>query len=78
MEELVKRVIWIDKNIKNMKYQKYLEILKSGIKNSVFYPVESIEEAFDLIKNKKGIINPKSLFYGIKFFITKLFQKVIK
>ena len=60
MEELVKRVIWIDKNVKNIENQMFLEILEGGIKNAIFYPVESIEEAFDLIKNKKGSIKLKN------------------
>ena len=39
MEQFIKRVIWIDKNIKSIENQVLLEILQSGIKNSIFYPV---------------------------------------
>ena len=53
MEQFIKRVIWIDKNIKSTENQVFLEILQSGIKNSKFYPVESVEEAFKLIKNQR-------------------------
>ena len=60
MEEIVKRVIWIDKNIKSQENQIFLEILEGGIKNAKFYPVESIEEAFDLIKNREEEINLKN------------------
>ena len=51
MEEIVKRVIWIDENVKSVENQMFLEILQGGIKNAKFYPVESIKEAFQLIKN---------------------------
>ena len=53
MEEIVKRVIWIDEKINSIENQTFLEILKGGIQNAKFYPVKSIEEAFDLIRNKK-------------------------
>ena len=53
MEETVKRVIWIDENVKSMENQMFLEILQGGIKNAKFYPVESAKEAFELIRNKK-------------------------
>ena len=53
MEKIVKRIIWIDQNVKTIENQMFLEILKGGIPDAKFYPVESIEEAFELIKNKK-------------------------
>ena len=48
-----KRIIWIDKNINNTENQIFLEILKDGIKDGIFYPVESVKEAFNLIRNRK-------------------------
>ena len=53
MEKIVKRIIWIDQNVKTIENQMFLEILKGGIPSVKFYPVESIEEAFKLIKIKK-------------------------
>ena len=53
MDKTVKRIIWIDKNVKSIENQMFFEILKRGIPSAKFYPVESIEEAFELIKNKK-------------------------
>ena len=66
----MKRVIWIDEKVKSMENQMFLEILKGGIKNAKFYPVESIEEAFQLIRNKKEEI---TLLNGNKKE-TKVFQ----
>ena len=54
MEEVVKRIIWIDKNVNSQENQVFLEILKEGIKGAKFYPVESVEHAFYLIKHKKA------------------------
>ena len=70
MEEIVKRVIWIDKNVKSIENQMFLEILEGGIKNAKFYPVESIEQAFDLIKNKQEEV---TLLNGNKQ-MSKIFQ----
>ena len=43
MKEKVKRIIWIDENIKSTENQTYLEIFQEGVKGGIFYPVESIE-----------------------------------
>ena len=78
MEQIIKRVIWIDENIKSTENQVFLEILQSGIKNSKFYPVESVEEAFKLIKNKreKVTLDNKSEKV-VKIFQFRLFYVIV-
>ena len=53
MEEITKRIIWIDKKVKNIEIQKVLTKLEESVKGAKIYPVESIEEAFDLKIKKK-------------------------
>ena len=78
MDELVKRVIWIDKNVNSKENQIFLEIFKGGIKNAKFYPVESIEEAFDLIRNKKEeIILKNGNKKESKIFQFRLFYTIV-
>ena len=78
MEEIVKRVIWIDKNTNSKENQIILEKLKKGIQNAKFYLVESIDEAFDLIRNKKEeIIDKNGNKKKSKVFQYRLFYTII-
>ena len=70
-----KRIIWIDKNINNTENQIFLEILKDGIKDGIFYPVESVKEAFNLIRNRKESIDGKK--EKIKIFQFRLFYVIV-
>ena len=79
MEEKVKRIIWIDENIKSTENQTYLEIFQEGVKGGIFYPVESIEEAFDLIKHKREDVKLKNgdVKKDIKIFQFRLFYIIV-
>ena len=78
MENIVKRIIFINENMNSIENQKLLEILKGGIQNAKFYPVESIEEAFYLIRNKKEEINFKNVNKKeSKVFQYRLFYTII-
>ena len=78
MENIVKRIIFINENFNSIENQKLLEILKEGIQNAKLYPVESIEEAFDLIRNKKEeIIFKNGNKKETKVFQYRLFYTII-
>ena len=79
MEEKVKRIIWIDKNILSIENQTYLQILQAGVKGGKFYPVDSIEEAFDLIKNQKENVKLKNgnIKENVKIFQFRLFYVIV-
>ena len=79
MEQLVKRIIWIDETNNEIENKTFLEILKKGIKESEFYPVLSIKEAFDLIRNKTGTIKLKNgqERQNIKLFQYRLFYVIV-
>ena len=78
MEEITKRIIWIDKKVKNIEIQKVLTKLEESVKGAKIYPVESIEEAFDLIKNKKEeIILKDGNKKEVKIFQFRLFYTII-
>ena len=74
----MKRIIWIDQNIKSIENQNFLGKLKKLVPDANFYPVKSIEEAFYLIKNKKEeivLINGKKR--KSKIFQYRLFYTII-
>ena len=74
----MKRIIWIDKNINNNENKIFLEILASGIPNSKFYPVESIEKAFNLIENQKEkLIVENGRVKVVKIFQFRLFYIIV-
>ena len=74
----MKRIIWIDKNVNDEKNQMILITLKDLIKGGKIYPVKSIEEAFDLIKNKKEeIVLKDGNKKEIKIFQFRLFYTII-
>ena len=78
MEKAEKRIIWIDSNINSIENQMFLEILKAGIPDGKFYPVQSIKEAFDLIRNKKEeitLLNGKKR--ESKVFQYRLFYTIV-
>jgi len=79
MEQLVKRIIWIDEKNNEIENKTFLEILKKGIKESEFYPVLSIKDAFDLIRNKTGTIKLKNgqERQNIKLFQYRLFYVIV-
>ena len=78
MEEVVKRIIWIDKNVNSQENQVFLEILKEGIKGAKFYPVESVEHAFYLIKHKKEtIVQNDGTKRDSKIFQFRLFYVIV-
>ena len=79
MEEIVKRIIWIDKNINSKENKIFLEILQEGIKDGKFYPVDSIEKAFNLIINKRENIKLKNgnIKKDVKIFQFRLFYVIV-
>ena len=77
MEDDLKRIIWIDKNVNNGENQFFLEILQNGINNSKFYLVESVEEAFKLIKTKKEIVIEGYKEKEVKIFQFRLFYVIV-
>jgi len=79
MEEKVKRIIWIDKNINSKENQAFLEIFQSGVKEGKFYPVDSIEKAFDLIKHKREDVKLKNggIKKNVKIFQFRLFYTIV-
>ena len=79
MQQEIKNIIWIDRNVFSIENKVFLEILQSGIKNSKFYPVETVQEAFNLIKNKEEIIfNNKNIIQKKKkVFQFKLFYVIV-
>jgi len=78
MEQIIKRVIWIDKEINSTENKAFLEILQSGIKNSKFYPVESVEEAFKLIKNQREkVALDNNTEKVVKVFQFRLFYVIV-
>ena len=78
MQQETKRIIWIDKNIKSVENQVFLEILKSGINNAKFYPIKTVYKAFNLIKNEIEIINlGNNIKEEIKVFQFKLFYVIV-
>ena len=79
MEEIVKRVIWIDKKINSVENKTFLEIFKSGVKDSKFYPVDSIKKAFDLIINKREDVKLKNgnIKKDVQIFQFRLFYVIV-
>ena len=79
MEEKVKRIIWIDKNINSDENQAFLEIFQGGVKEGKFYPVDSIEKAFDLIKYKREDVKLKNggIKKNVKIFQFRLFYTIV-
>ena len=79
MEKLIKRVIWIDKNVDSIENKMFLEILEGGIKDLDFYPAKSIDEAFELIRNKRGTIKLKNgkEKKNVKLFHFRLFYVIV-
>lgn len=79
MEKIInKRIIWIDKNINNIENKSFLEIFQLGINNAKFYPVDSIEKAFNLIENQKEkIIDDNKNERVVKVFQFRLFYVII-
>ena len=78
MEEVIKRIIWIDENVNSQENQVFLEILKDGIKDAKFYLVESVEHAFYLIKYKKEtIVQKDGTKRDSKIFQFRLFYVIV-
>ena len=78
MEIIVKRIIWIDENVQSKKIQFFLDILKTGIEGAQFYLSESVEKAFQIIKNtKENIILSDGTLKEDKIFQFRLFYVII-
>ena len=61
-----------------MENQTFLEILKLGIEGAKFYTVESVKQAFELIKNKKEkIIQNNENERDAKVFQFRLFYVIV-